>query len=198
MAKEAKSIPYETNAELRTVEGWCCKTCGKYWGKGESGERAAKYCCCTDRLCERCGKARTRDRHYLNCAGCEALRDAERFDALEKKPYDGTAVVVWNDDRYLFDEGELRDWLSEIEIDDRSEVRLVFAECKKPGWGRSVSELLVDELYDDAEFDTREIDKQIEEWVAEHAPDVYWPTNVAVAPESIAELFRQIDAENEA
>lgn len=193
--QEKPSIPYETNAEIRTIEGWCCKTCGKYWGKGESGERAAKYCCCTDRACERCGTARTRDKYYLLCAGCSSLDRIERFEKLEKKPYDGSAVVLWDSDQYFFDEESLRDWLSELEADERDGARFVFAERKKPGWAHSVSELLADELYEDADFDTREIDKQIEEWVAAHAPDVYWPTNVAVAAESIAELFRSIDEE---
>lgn len=190
MRTDKPSIPFETNAERRTVSGWCCKTCGRYWGDGAGGERAAKYCCCTDRLCEKCGVARTH-KHWINCDGCRQLERIERFEKLESKPYDGTAVVTFDDDKYFFDSDELLEWIADTddgEPRDLSTVRLVFAECKPPRWTHTISELLGDELYDDCDWDTSEIDDQIAAWVEKNAPKVYWPSMVAVSQQSIIEL----------
>lgn len=34
---------YEDGAAVRkNVVGWCCRHCGRFWGEGPSGERAAE------------------------------------------------------------------------------------------------------------------------------------------------------------
>lgn len=185
--KTKVSIPYETNAERRTVEGWCCKTCGRFYGDDSGSERVAKYCCATDRPCERCETGRA-NKCYTLCDGCRSLASIERFEKLESKPYDGTAVVEWDGDRYFFDSDDLVDWIADQEI-SAEDVRLVFAECTPPRWGHTVSELLGDDLYEGADWDTREIDDQIAAWVEKNAPNVYWPTSVAVSQASIAALM---------
>lgn len=192
MKTEKPSIPFETNAEIRTVSGWCCKTCSRFWGDGDSGERAAKYCCCTDRLCEKCGVTRAH-KHYIMCEGCRHLDRVKRFEKLESKPYDGTAVVLWDGDRYFYDSEELLDWIEDTddgEPRDLKELRFVFAEMIRPSWRLTVSELLVDDLPEDDEWDTSEIDKQIETWVEKNAPNVYWPSKIAVTQQSIIDLVQ--------
>lgn len=178
-----QSIPYETNAERRTVGGWCCKTCGRFCGDRPNSEMAAKYCCCTDRPCQRCPTGRAQ-KYYTLCDSCKELESIDRFLKLEAKPYDGSAVCEWNGDRYFFDEDELLEWIAEngLQLED---LQLVFAEQKPLHWHRSISESFGIDTGDGEEWDTSEIDKQIEEWVVKHAPTVYQPTKIAVLSSTI-------------
>lgn len=184
MKRETPKISYTGNSELRTVEGWCCQTCGRFWG---DSQHMACWCCATHVPCKDCGA--DTPKHYTHCDGCRQKRKWERYLKLDAKPYDGSAVTLYHGDSYFFDEDSLLDWLAEQE--DDAQPQLVFAHCKKPEWHRSVSEELCDELYEGAEWDTSEIDAQITEWVAKNAPNVYWPSNVRVDDESIKRLMAE-------
>jgi len=117
-------------------------------------------------------------------------REAERYFALPERDYDGS-VVVLNDDTYLFDEDELRDRLAETEYDGPESVRIVFAELRRP-YPPSISEVCCDDLAEDQEWDTSEIDEVIRKWCDENSPKVYWPTKVRVSVASIRKLMEDV------
>lgn len=72
MTQESPVIRYEDAAEQRTVTGWACKQCGRFWNQDE---HMARYCCCTEGPCEECGARR--DRHNRLCEDCRKKKDAE-------------------------------------------------------------------------------------------------------------------------
>lgn len=182
-------VRYEDNAEQRQAAGWCCKTCGRFYG---DSEHMARYCCATDLPC---GCGLRMNKGLVCCESCWSERQREKFTAFESRPYDGSAVVQFAGDQLFFDEDELLEWLAdhcdveEFRIED---VMLVFAEPRKAKWRRgAVSELLSDELAEDTEWDTSEIDDQISAWVDENAPTVYWPTKIRVETESLRKLIEE-------
>ena len=76
-------IRYEDAAERRTVEGWVCKACRRWWGEDE---HMARWCCSTDQPCA-CGNRRTK--HYTVCDSCREKAELERWLKKERRPYDG-------------------------------------------------------------------------------------------------------------
>ena len=187
-------VRYEDNAEQRTaIKGWCCKTCNRFWG---DDQHMARYCCATDFPCKHCG-GRT-DKGRVRCDGCWQKEVCKRFEKLEAKPYDGSVVVTYDDDRYFFEEDELLEWLADTiegEGGNTDDVMLVFAESRQPSWRHSVSELVCDDLDPDSEWDTSEIDGIIAEWVKANAPTVYFPTKVRVDAASVMALVNKEKAE---
>jgi hypothetical protein len=94
-----KVIHYEDNAEQRTVTGWVCKTCGRWYGYDDDAKRMASYCCCTDRPCECGGRA---EKHYVKCKSCRDRIDTEKYFALEEFEWDGTSYLVGDDSDWWF------------------------------------------------------------------------------------------------
>lgn len=74
-------------ASIRTVTGWVSRT-GQWWG---DDERAARYGGCTHRPCEKCGQPA--ERMYSACEACREKSAAERFAAMPRKPWDGSAML---------------------------------------------------------------------------------------------------------
>lgn len=184
MSKEP--LPYAEAAEIRTVEGWACKTCGRFWGDRQDSEHAARYCCAKQIPCSLCGKLRDR---MSFCRECQDKKDQERWERMPQRDYDGNPVVVYGDDRYLFDEDEVLDYLADLESPGDAQL-----EHAKPfifTWRWTVSELLGDDCGPDFEWDTREIDDQIAEWVQANAPKYYEPSGERVSDKSLAELAAQ-------
>jgi hypothetical protein len=81
-------------ASVQTVTGWVSRT-GRYWG---NDERMARYDGSTHRKCE-CGEI-IKQRSY--CKTCNEKRELDKFLAMEKKPWDGTAMLysLLNDEYY--------------------------------------------------------------------------------------------------
>lgn len=94
MKHAVNEVEYETSAEQRTVNGWCCTKCNRYWG---DDEHMARYCCCTSMMCK-CGRMR-HDRHWARCKKCREERKftqwCGRLDLAEDvtDSYDGPVVV---------------------------------------------------------------------------------------------------------
>jgi hypothetical protein len=186
-------IEYTGNSEIRIVEGWCCKTCNRFWG---DSQHMANWCCCTHAPCKECGQST--DKGRVMCDGCWQKEVRKRFEKMEAKPYDGSAVVTYDDDRYFFDQDELLEWLADTgdgEACNTDDVMLVFAKSRRPSWRHDVSELVCDDLDPDSEWDTSEIDNQIAAWVDANAPTVYFSTKVRV---DVASLKSLIDDERAA
>lgn len=113
---KTKSLPYEEAAEQRTITGWCCKTCNLFYGAGEAGERAARYCCAKDMPCE-CGGRRAKS--YTLCDKCRWKNEAERYAKLERRPWDGKQMLyadAW--DRYFSDDDDFFDYIGNEYDDD--------------------------------------------------------------------------------
>lgn len=206
------SRPYETAAIPAATSGWACRHCGRFCGSGDNGKAAASYCCCTDRECKTEGCSNRAHKHYITCETCRDAGRLAKFQSLEKRDYGGAdfsayCVAEFDGDEFYFDEDSFSEHLAELldeacgglgfasdteiaeAVDAVSSYRFVFAKCQPPTWRTSVSEILGDDLAHDQEWDTSEIDSQIAEWVEKNAPKVYWPTNVRVSEESLAEML---------
>lgn len=185
MITKKPEVRYEDNAEQSAaISGWVCKSCRRFWGEDE---HMARYCCATTLPCE-CGRRITKG--WTKCDACRDKMDRERFGQMEAKPYDGSPVVQFRGDEYFFDQDALADWFADHD-GHPEDIMLVFAELKRPNWRTSVSEILADDVPHEIEWDTSEIDKQIDAWVNENAPDVYWPSRVRVDNESLRELWNE-------
>lgn len=97
-------IRYEEAAERRTVDGWVCKTCRRWWG---SDEHMARWCCSTDQPCA-CGGRRTKT--YTICDACREKKELEQWEKRERRPYDGGLLYSDAYSRYFDDADDAADW----------------------------------------------------------------------------------------
>lgn len=187
MATETRR--YEDGAVFREgLSGWCCARCGRYWG---SYEHMARYCCSTDFPCA-CG-ART-SKGWTTCPSCRSKKQIERFEAAPKIPYDGEPVFVWDDDKLLFNEDELSEWMYERVTDGVSfeDIRLQEAEPIRHRHF-DLHGHLEDSLHEDSgEPDGwQEIEKAVNDWI-DNLPTLSWTTSRnAIDPESVRSIWDQ-------
>lgn len=190
-------IHYNDNAEVRTVTGWCCKTCNRYWGD----EHMARYCCCTVRPCESCGG--DCEKSYIKCKTCREKAAWEKWFAKPAVPWDGAFPIgIWGDDKYFFDADELIDYIAEIEaeiIDEAGEPLLggvKFTTCRKlvpPDF--SVNEFCCDTLAEDQEFaDAKEIDETVNRLIQEGHPASFEMTGVRLNTADIVRWYKESQA----
>lgn len=188
-------IRYEDAAEQRTVTGWTCKTCHRFWG---TDEHMSRYCCATELPCE-CGN-RT-DKFHIRCESCRKQREDERWaKALaEAAPWDGeTPLYSTAIDRYFFDADAIEDYLEDR--DDApltaEDLRLVLCEPTRPPQF-AMEDFLCDNLPDDDHgghnLDFREIDKVVNDWIAAHMPIAWESTGNAVIVGAAAEAVAGSD-----
>lgn len=97
-------IRYEEAAERRTVEGWVCKACRRWWA---DDEHMARSCCSTDQPCE-CGGRRSKT--YTICDACRSKRELERWERRERRPYDGGFLYSDSYSRYFDDADDAAEW----------------------------------------------------------------------------------------
>jgi hypothetical protein len=132
--REKRKILAEDNADRCTVEGWVCKTCGRFWG---DDERMARYCCATDFPCA-CGGRHGKG--YTCCDDCRAKLDEERHqERLEKATeveYTGPFFV--GDDLFF----SVDDYLEDCECQSSTPVEWAFVPIKR------VLSLNVDDVVD--------------------------------------------------
>ena len=113
---------YDTDAELRSIEMWVCKTCGKCWPTkardsnwtASDAEEAARVCCSENSICHICKERRTRYPHRA-CEVCSAIRHRERWEACEVRPLE-FPLALQDDDRWFHDEDELTEYCEEHEL----------------------------------------------------------------------------------
>lgn len=171
-----ETLPNEEAAELVTnIEGWVCKTCRTFYGKG--GEGSARYCCEKDHACgtkDCAGRAR---KPYTVCDLCRSKLDLERYLKLEVVEWDGEApLCAWDDDKYFFDVDALADWLAEhnLKLED---AQLVIAENDGPPVFE-MAEFLTDYLCEDNADQlepTEKIDRIVNKWIERNTPATYLP-----------------------
>ena len=111
---DGKPLRWEDAAKRVTVHGFACAKCNRFYGDGDGGERAARYCCHTDAPCE-CGNRK--GRHRVLCDSCYHKSQVKRWHGLEQVAWDGKAMLTTLDgDRYFDDFDEFIEWCLEQKI----------------------------------------------------------------------------------
>lgn len=171
MSNEQITRRYEDQAEERTVTGWVCKTCNRWYGYGDDGKHMASYCCCTDRPCECGGRA---EKSYIKCPACREKADTERYHAREERDWDGeTPLCCDNDDRWFFSMDELLDHLETDTptVEQIEALRLRIGVPHHPHYF-DLSEWLEDHLSDDQDIpgDWETAEKAVNDYLASVKP----------------------------
>lgn len=159
------------------LEGWTGPD-NLYYGKGEEGERRARYANATHRTCE-CGGVKPRD--YSCCDTCRQKKNWERYLALEEQEWMDEYLAV--DDKYFSSLEEFLEWCEEEELDPK-EVEVYI--CEKNYRFREIN---IDEMneeycteYGDQSFSDfhPEIAQKVEEInkiLRELEPKLWFPSN---------------------
>lgn len=190
MADGRNEVRYEDAAEMRTgISGWCCKTCGRFWG---DDEHMARLCHATVRPCRTCD-AGTCARGWVTCEACRSSEaEAEaRWRALEVVDWDGeTPLCEWDGDRYYFDAGSIADAIGERlrgggKIED---FRLVTCRpARPPSFDVALADFLSGWLPEDfgPGCDFAAIDKAVNDRIAARGVPAWEPTGEAVRVSSL-------------
>jgi hypothetical protein len=174
-----KIIMYDSPeaATQQTVTGWVSRN-GHFWGKDE---HMARWDGCTHIKCNGCGEPITKH-GYTICDKCRFARDAASFQALPKKPWDGTGMVYSHAaDKWFRDWDDIEEYC-ELENTSPSQLRLVHSEACTPPVLDPV-DFLSDVLPEDEDSVSDEITAAAEAFnaaVRKAQPISYWPTKVAV------------------
>lgn len=187
---------WEDAAEVRTVTGWCCVTCHRFYGPDASGEQSARYCCSTDAPCATEGCANRCRRYYTICEPCIVAGDTARWNALPRVEWDGKAPICeWRGDEYFFDVESLAEHMAEHDL-TADTVRLVLCRPDNGQWF-SMGEFLSDSIGDGEEclpYCTDDIDETVNDWITSHAPYCWRPTDQAVSAQSIRDALAGLEA----
>lgn len=123
MRAEKTKILYNSPeaASIQTITGWV-SSMGRFWGKDE---HMARYEGSTHDICK-CGEEK--EKGYTICEKCRAAKNIENYYKMPFKEWDGkTPLVLFNDDRYFFDEDEIELYLEDNELHP-SDLKLVICE----------------------------------------------------------------------
>ena len=159
----------------REKVAWACRTCRYVW----ADERAAVYCHATSYPCD-CGERRSK--HYTCCEACRCKLAAERHFAKPVVEWEGEyPVAVDDDDRFLFDEESLAEYLVE-HVEDGGDVGDVWLVPCEPNTLRTfeVVDFWSDDLGKDGADhvnanDAAEIEQAVAEWAAANLPKLWYP-----------------------
>jgi hypothetical protein len=141
MARRMSSYP--ENSDWKTVEGYVCRTCNRYWGEDKN---LANYCCSDHSICK-CGN-KTKDKSWAICEECLRKRDEQRWEKAEEVDWNGeTPLCLFNGDKYFFCIDSILCYLEDNEI-EISDLRLELCEAE-PMPVFSMYEFLEDYLPED-------------------------------------------------
>lgn len=178
--KTKEHIRYEDAAEPKTMTGWACKKCNRFYSQHD--EHSARWCCSTDQPCA-CGGRKSKT--YTCCDACRQKLNAERFTKLPRAEWDGdTPVAVWDGDQYFFSPVAVAEYCEKHEL-KLENVRLVLCEKDKSKRLFEMNEFMSDELAEDYTLDADEIDKAVNDWIEANVPALWHPTDTAVSLESL-------------
>jgi hypothetical protein len=126
--KEENVIMYdspEAATYVKNIEGWIDKD-RRFFGKGDDGERMARYSSCTHKTCD-CGNIMQKG--YTKCEDCRRKASVERYNALPFKEWDlSEPVCTWDGDKYFFNIEDLEEYMEENEL---TEIPLLLCEANK-------------------------------------------------------------------
>lgn len=129
-------------ASIKTVTGWVSRT-GRFWG---DDERMARYDGSAHKVCA-CG-AMISQKSY--CRLCADRRQLEKYEAMERKPWDGESMLYSDgSDEYFSDMSEVHDRCAENDI-NVADLRLIICE---PNYASQIdpSEHYCDDVPEDGE-----------------------------------------------
>ena len=117
-----KKIMYESDEaavyESRTLTGWWSveSTSNRRSNFFGEEEHQARYDGSTHIMCKECGENIHR-KSWTCCEKCRARHNAERYEKLPKKAWDGQSlIVIYRDDKYFGSVEEVYDYCEEHEI----------------------------------------------------------------------------------
>jgi len=132
MYDDPNLVEYRTN-----LEGWTGPD-GLYHGKGEAGERRARYANSTHTKCD-CGAVIKKTR--TKCDFCVSKSSHENFLKLEEVEWDGESMMcLRHDDKFFSDMEDVVEYCEENEVDIK---KLELMHCEKQV---HISEINIDEL----------------------------------------------------
>ena len=149
---------------------WVCRTCQRIYPEWEHGARS---CCSLDQPCGGgCGGRNVHEPgmgRYTVCQVCRDRKEEERWEKANKvEP--SWPCVIWDDDRYFFDESSLEEWMA-----DEGLTELRMAVCVKetrPIF--EMSEFLSDYMPDD-DYPDGSFDEQINALIEKASPQTWVP-----------------------
>ncbi|MGN8120390.1 hypothetical protein ACTJK9_01365 [Pseudomonas sp. 22082] len=144
---EEKVVMYESPeaASIQTLTGWVAAD-GRFWG---NDEHMARWCGATHRRCEKNPEHAIYEvRSY--CRECYEESRQAKFAAMPVKEWAGEPLVIFDGDRYFFDEDSLRDYLIDSDI-ELADVQLCICE---PNYPREIDpeDHFIDDLPEDGEI----------------------------------------------
>ena len=154
-------------ATQKTVTGWVSAS-GYFWG---NDEHMARYDGSTHRACE-CGELVAKNSY---CRPCALKREAEKFAAMQRKVWDGEAMLYSDAaDEYFHDYDQISDHCEEADCSP-DDLRLIICE---PCYAREIdpNEYFRDDLPEDGEVDS-ELSAAFEElnkFIRESKPILSW------------------------
>lgn len=120
----------------------------RYWADRITKDQIATHADCGD-----CGIEFEKDYTYQKlCFSCRGKKEGERFQKLPLVEWDGTTpLMIWNDDRYFFDEDDIEQYCEDNET-TKDQLRLEL--CQQTSFGEiNIGEQFQDDLHEDWEPD---------------------------------------------
>lgn len=118
--------PEAAHKEFREI--WVSRT-----GRISLDENAARYDGCTHKPCGKCGEPTRKP--WTICDKCMAIAAVERYNAKEKKVWDGTGFVFSEAREQFYDENDLAD----LEADGECLAELMLVICD-PVFGQPIED----------------------------------------------------------
>jgi hypothetical protein len=162
---------YNDSAEIKKLEGWCCKKCNRFYYERED---LARYCCATIMVCGKCGKDNN-NKTYTICEECRKKNEEESWLKKEGE-WDGESMLYSDSsDRYFNNLDEVYDY-SEEESIPIDEMKILLCKQEKISLF-SIEDYLCDYLPEDYDLDCKEIDDVVNRWITENVPGSFYPSN---------------------
>lgn len=149
--KKGEIIIMDTDSRAATfvenIKGWVSRH-GRFYGNDKMSERTARFDGSTHRKCEECENLVTKS--YTLCPVCRTKKAIARYDALEKKKWDGEGMVYSDScDEYFSDWDDIHDYAYENRL-SLADMRLLI--CELVYLHEICSEAWEDELCEDADL----------------------------------------------
>lgn len=152
--KDEKIIMYdspEAATYVTNIEGWIDIN-RRFFGKGEDGERMARYSSHTHKTCE-CGNKM--EKGWTKCNECRHKSSIERYNARPFKEWDGTEpICTWDGDRYFFSKEDLIAYM-----EDNEETAIDLLICDPVNFRRIDLDTIADDTHEGWEPEKELCDK---------------------------------------
>lgn len=155
------------------IVGSACGECGIFYSaKGNTDHVERAETCCKPHVCKECGKES--ERWHTLCRNCAYLKRLREWQAKPDTEWDGSfPVMLWDDDKYFFDEEYLLEYVDEQEGGwENIEIEACDPVVPRPF---DVHEFLQDDLSEDGEVegDWNTFNDTVNSWIKEHFPKTY-------------------------